>query len=322
MREVYRNESGSHRPIVSVIIPTANRPEMLKRAVRSALEQDIDAVEVIVVIDGSEPNTVAELRLFGDSRLRVIEVGTRRGGGFARNVGIMHARGDWIALLDDDDEWMRHKLRRQLDAANRVAAPYPIMASRLIARTPQRDYIWPRRPIGPQEPAADYLFARSSLFQGEGLLQTSTLLARKQLFELVPFRELPRHQDWDWLIRASAREGVVIEIIDEPLAIWYREEHRSTVSGQRGWRFSLTWARELRPLFTPRAYAAFMLTVVASLAARERDWKALVPVISEAVRRGEPSLMDWILFLGLWTIPRNLRRMLRRAFSSDKPMAV
>lgn len=299
-------------PTVSVVIPTAQRPKLLMRAVESALAQDFVDIEVIVVVDGSEPGTVEALSEIEDSRLCIIETGVRRGGGHARNVGVAHARSEWIAFLDDDDEWMHHKLTRQYRVATEMGVRYPVVAARLIARTPRQDYIWPRRLIGIDEPIADYLFARSTLFQGEGLIQTSTIFTSRELLERVPFRDLPRHQDWDWLLRVGDHEGVRFMVIDEPLAIWYREERRATVSGQLDWRFSFSWAHDQRALFTSRAYAAFLLTVVGSLAARKGAWRAGTDIVREAVRNGKPSLLDWMLFAGMWVVPRALRRTLRR----------
>jgi glycosyltransferase involved in cell wall biosynthesis len=98
-------------PLVSVVIPTRNRSTLLLRAVRSALTQTLREIEVVVVIDGEEGNDSAQaLAMLEDSRVRFIALREQVGGAEARNIGIRDARSTWIALLDDDDEWLPSKL--------------------------------------------------------------------------------------------------------------------------------------------------------------------------------------------------------------------
>src|SRR5271156_4184413 len=96
-------------PLISVVIPTRNRPELLIRAVRSALIQTYDSIEVVVVIDGRDQASVEALSEVSDARLRFIELEQSGGGNPARNIGVSAAKGNWVALLDDDDEWLPDK---------------------------------------------------------------------------------------------------------------------------------------------------------------------------------------------------------------------
>ena len=93
---------------VSAVIPTRGRPELLRRAVRSALAQTLRDIEVVVVIDGPDPVTHGVLQELAqqDSRLRVLALPSSVGGSDARNRGVDAAAGEWIAFLDDDDEWL------------------------------------------------------------------------------------------------------------------------------------------------------------------------------------------------------------------------
>jgi glycosyltransferase involved in cell wall biosynthesis len=104
------------RPLVSVVIPTHNRREFLLRAADSVLTQSEADLELIIVDDASEDGTadcIAQLQR-QDVRVRALRNVVARGGAAARNQGISHSRGQWIAFLDDDDEWMPAKLQRQL----------------------------------------------------------------------------------------------------------------------------------------------------------------------------------------------------------------
>src|SRR6267154_2040853 len=97
-------------PDVTVVIPTLNRPDLVTRAVRSALAQTVDTIEVLVVVDGPDDATRTTLASIPDARLRVVALPERGGAPNARNVGVSEARASWTALLDDDDEWLANKL--------------------------------------------------------------------------------------------------------------------------------------------------------------------------------------------------------------------
>lgn len=300
------------KPLISVVIPTRNRSQLVKRAVQSALAQTLTAIEVIVVIDGSDPATSAVLTEIDDPRSRVIELPVSGGAAAARNAGVTNAVAEWIAFLDDDDEWLPQKLELQIATANSSRYPSPIVACRLIAHTPKGEFVWPRKLLSPSQPLSEYLFARNTLFQGEGLLQTSMLLAKKDLLQTVPFSsDLQRHQEWDWLLRVNTLEDVGIEFVPQTLAVWYAEEKRISISAKNNWRYSLTWIRERRHLVTLRAYAAFVMTVVSMLAAREGDRQAFWTLLREAVQVGKPQPIDFLLYFGMWLIPQDTRRQLR-----------
>jgi len=108
-------EAMTSSPAVSVIIPTYNRAHLLPRAIRSVLAQTFQDFEVIVVDDGSTDDTEAVVRSFPDPRIIYLRHDMNRGGSAARNTGIRAARGEYIAFLDSDDEWLREKLERQLE---------------------------------------------------------------------------------------------------------------------------------------------------------------------------------------------------------------
>jgi GT2 family glycosyltransferase len=109
-------------PAISIIIPTYNRPHLLPRAVKSALEQTVDDVEVIVVDDASP----AHVNLPEHPRLRIVRLSVNSGAAAARNAGALVARGRWITYLDDDDQLLPHMAAVSLDALARTTLPQPV----------------------------------------------------------------------------------------------------------------------------------------------------------------------------------------------------
>jgi glycosyltransferase involved in cell wall biosynthesis len=104
-------------PRVSVAISTYNRAHLVGRAIRSALAQTAGDFELIVVDDGSGDDTQAVLAAVSDSRLRIARHERNHGISRTRNTALRLARGEWIAFLDDDNEWVPEYLERQLALA-------------------------------------------------------------------------------------------------------------------------------------------------------------------------------------------------------------
>lgn len=305
----------SHTPAVSVVIPTLSRPPLVTRAVHSALAQTIADIEVIVVIDGPDDPTRAALAAITDPRLRVVGLPERGGAPNARNAGVREARALWTALLDDDDEWLPHKLAVQLDlakAAKAAQVPSPIVASRLINRTPRTEFVMPRRLPIDGEPLSEYFAVRRGLFHGDGFIQTSTILAPTELLRRVPFAiGLRRLQELDWTLRALSHDGVDLRFAPEPLVVWNTDEDRPRLTFESPWEESLAWLRRSRPLFTRRAYAAYTMSVISSMAAPTRSPRVFGTLFREAHRHGRPALLDYVTLLQTWLLPPELRRGLR-----------
>ncbi|WP_242057794.1 MULTISPECIES: glycosyltransferase family 2 protein [Nostoc] len=308
----------NNQPVVSVVIPTRNRPQIVVRGAKSALSQTLQFIEVIVIVDGPDPQTVDALSQIGDPRLRVIELPKNIGPSGARNTGVKEAKGTWIAFLDDDDQWLPQKLERQLEVANNSNSQFPVVASRFISRTPKGDFICPRRLPQTSEPLSEYLFVRNSFFKGEGCIQTSTLFVKKELMEKMPLEEkFDRHEDWEWLLRVSAMENVRIEFVPEAMAIWHSEMGIKRLSNVNDWKYSLDWIRSTRNLVTPKAYSGFIATIVSHSASLVGDWKAFFPLLWEAIRWGKPRPIDICLYLTMWLIPQDLRQRIRSVFNKN-----
>ena len=108
-------------PLISCIIPTFNRRQLLKEAIESVLNQTYDNWELIIIDDQSTDNTkeMVESYIKKDKRIKYY-LNPKKGGNAARNYGIMKAKGEYIAFLDDDDISLQHRFSSQI----RVALKY------------------------------------------------------------------------------------------------------------------------------------------------------------------------------------------------------
>lgn len=107
------------KKLISVIIPTHNRAELLPRAIDSVLKQTISDWELIVVSDGSTDKTDEIMKSYSDERINYVSYYPPKGGNEARNTGIEAAKYEYVAFLDDDDEWSDDKLEKQLSTFER-----------------------------------------------------------------------------------------------------------------------------------------------------------------------------------------------------------
>lgn len=296
---------------VAVVIPTRGRASLVLRAVRSVLAQTHANLELIVVVDGPDEATEAALRGVDDPRLRVVTVAPG-GAAAARNKGGDLTSAGWVAFLDDDDTWRPEKLAVQLALAASCGVSLPIMVSRALKVTPWGRSPYPARLPRRGEPVCEFLFAPGwRLTQGGGA-QTSTFLVPRALFERVRFDEaLPRHQDWDWLLRAAQVPGAELVVAPQVLAEWDLCSAPQRISGPYDWRYSFDWIRQRRGLVTGRAYAGFLLTVVPVSAARGASAAAFLQLFREAWR-GRPELLQLLIFAGWFLVPDRLIRWLGR----------
>ena len=286
-------------PSVAVVIPTVCRPDLLQRAIRSAMNQTQPAAEIVVVVDGGDEGTVAMLRSRAIPCVSVISVPEKVGTAEARNIAIRATKCDWIAFLDDDDEWFPEKLERQYQAALSSKRKYPIVFSRVSVRTPHGEFMMPRRGPLPDEGVCNYLFCRKTIFPGEVLLQSSNLFAPRSLLLQVPLRAGQRKwEDTDWLLRAQFIEGAGLEFVPSVLSVWHSEDsRRHTMSGSLDSQYLFEWAVSNRELFNDRGYSGVMLIRIAQEAARHRATKLFKPILREAVKRGSPDLVQVTWFL-------------------------
>lgn len=101
---------------VSVVIPTYNRVSLLVKAIESVIKQTYPAFEILICDDGSTDNSKELVLRFDSQIVKWIDCGKNGRPAIPRNIGIKQAKGDWVAFLDSDDEWLPNKLEHQIKA--------------------------------------------------------------------------------------------------------------------------------------------------------------------------------------------------------------
>jgi glycosyltransferase involved in cell wall biosynthesis len=232
-------------PTVGVVVPTHDRPELLRATLRSILDQETDAdLDVVVVFDRSTPDpSLAELSRPG-RLVRVLANDRTPGLAGSRNTGILALSTEWVAFCDDDDTWTPTRLSAQL--ARAAQQPGADVFTTAICVAYEGAEV--PRLAGLDEVTHAHL-TRSRM----AMLHSSTLLLRRAALlgwlGLVD-EEIPgsQNEDWDLLLRAA--EKAPIQHVDEPLVrvLWGRSSYFS-----RQWQSrveSLEWMLERHPTIT------------------------------------------------------------------------
>lgn len=253
----------NEKMLVSVVIPTRNRPQLVCRAIASVLNQTYRDFEIVVVIDGPDSATEAAIANLQEPCIRIVALAEGVGGSEARNTGVRHGRGEWIAFLDDDDEWLPQKLEKQINAIVSCGRDVNFSASRCyfvggIASKPQPE-------VFPQagQNFGEYLYCELTKFgRYRGLLQTSTWLVKREFCLRNPFTKgLKRCQDSDWLLKAYASNEISTCFVPDPCSLYHCEEDRTRVGTvTTDWKFLFTWGSEEYLCLTPKAKAYLYAT--------------------------------------------------------------
>lgn len=104
--------------LVSIIITTYNRKNLLVRCIESVLSQTYKNLEIIIVDDCSSDGTYEYLLEMNDGRIKILRNLENSGSNYSRNIGFKKSSGEFIAFLDDDDEWYRQKIEKQIQTIN------------------------------------------------------------------------------------------------------------------------------------------------------------------------------------------------------------
>jgi glycosyltransferase involved in cell wall biosynthesis len=199
------------KPKVSVVIPNYNYGRFLGDAVESVLGQSVPPYEVIVVDDGSTDESLEVLSAFGE-RVKVVRQ-QNKGVGAARNAGIRISSGEFVALLDADDFWLKEKLEKQLELFNSDSSVGLVTTGMLEVGLDGEEIA--RHQEGMSGFCADDLLMFRPVVSGPG----STSLFRRDVFDAVggfdERKELHPSEDWEFSFRVAqaSRIGFVEEIL-------------------------------------------------------------------------------------------------------------
>lgn len=165
-----------NNPRLSIIIPSYNRPKLLPRAVKSALAQTLDDIEVIVVDDGSKEAPQLEEH----PKLKVIRFEQNQGSTKVRNIGAKAARGRWIAYLDDDDQLLPHFAETSLKALENITLPKPVAVISALAVVNAKGEVLQTRI--PPTLAKGFCFSLEEIEPQYSFLSKQTLVVEREVF--------------------------------------------------------------------------------------------------------------------------------------------
>ena len=291
----------------------------IRDAVRSALQQSVEDIEVIVVDDGSTDGTPDLVCCFGDPRLRLIQT-AHRGAAAALNRGVAEARSRYIAFLDGDDIWLRDRLERHLQFMElRVKADLTFSLSRLIEETSTDLGLVSRSAAGPLD--FNSLFVDNIIGNGSAIM-----VRREALSEVGPFDEtLPGVYDFDVWLRIARRRKDNICCIPEVLTLYRRRPGQITKNWRlmaSAWRRVMEKFRAIDPQVVSDLEPAALCNMyryLAAAASENGDWRAGADLLALSFRaapslflRTHRSYLVAAVVLSAWMLPPASKRWLER----------
>ena len=190
------------QPLVSVIIPTYKRPDRLANAIHSVLNQTYHNVEVIVV-DDNNPNTEERMRtetimeqFSENAKVKYIRHECNKNGSAARNTGARSSNGEYLAFLDDDDEYLPHRLESMVTRLESLPREYALSYSRFVFRFPDG------KEVKSTETREGGLLLEALMKQLNICFGSNNLIRKSAYDSIGGFDEsFKRNQDHEFLIR-------------------------------------------------------------------------------------------------------------------------
>jgi glycosyltransferase involved in cell wall biosynthesis len=290
--------------LVSAVIPTYRRPELVKRAVKSVLAQSYKSIEVLVVIDGVDDGTRSVIDGLNDPRTRVIETGINRGPAEARNIGVQAATGSYIALLDDDDEWTVDKIARQMQIIDdhSLAGREFLASCRTECRRPDGvSVICPSKLYSRDTDFSEYIFDRRTPTARPGFVASGTLLMPRSLALRIPFPSDSAHEDLSWLLLCVTRDKVPFIMAEEAMFIYHLQP--ASRNHTQGWKASLNWARKYRAYISGTAFSGLLSSTTAWRAKRQEGSRALLELARAMLKEGNARAVHWLMLGGIAILP-------------------
>lgn len=203
-----------YNPFVSVIIPTYNRADLLVQAIQSVLNQTYGHFELLIIDDNSSDNTSEIINTIKDNRVHYFRLSKNQGAPAARNIGLKKAKGELVAFLDSDDQWLSTKLEKQVELFNKEKNVGLVYTGIKIISNQLERIILPskRGEMGNKLLIKNYVGT------------TSSVLIKKDLLDEVGGFDLTftSCQDWDLFIRISQK--MHFNFIEEPLVLYFEHD--------------------------------------------------------------------------------------------------
>ena len=297
--------------VVSVVIPTHNRRELLAHTLGSVLAQRDVTVQVVVVDDGSTDGTCDAVANLGDPRVRLVRHDHALGVSAARNRGVVESTGEWVAFLDDDDLWAPDKLALQLACAEEAAADW--VYGGCVALLPTRET------SGAGPPPRGDIVRRQVPWRNIVPGGASNVIVRRRVLDRVGgFDTSLRHMsDWDLWIRLAetGRPGVV----DAPVVAYRLHAGNASIDTADIARemsvVEARFARLRRGAPVDRAYVYRWIAWNALRAGRRRE---ALRAYAHAVRAGDviSAARAAVAILSPETITARMRRASDRSYEA------
>ncbi|KZZ83903.1 glycosyltransferase family 2 protein [Bacillus sp. SJS] len=197
--------------LVSVIIPAYNRAKVLSFSLESVLKQTYKNLEIIVVDDNSNDNTqeIVNTYIAKDKRIKYLRHEQNKGGGAARNTGISHAKGFYIAFLDSDDAWYPEKIKLQIELMEKNQNIEILFTGSIETKYPSNKLI--RKRIIKNSIPLKKLYMENYLGTTSSVMCKASLLKSINGFDPA----LKSAQDWDLYLKAVKQGNYYI--IEKPL---------------------------------------------------------------------------------------------------------
>lgn len=190
--------------MISIVVPTYNRANVIHKSIDSILNQTYKDFELIIVDDGSKDNTEQVVKEYHDDRIKYVRnESEKHGPSSARNIGIKHSTGQYIAFNDSDDEWHQDKLEKQIEFLKKTRADVTFCVMRKNSGGKQ-EYI-PERSFTQDQCNIKRVLISS--FTG-----TPALLGKADCFKNNLFDEaITCNEDWELVIRLIDNYNVVYQ---------------------------------------------------------------------------------------------------------------
>jgi glycosyltransferase involved in cell wall biosynthesis len=248
------------------------------------LAQTYSNLELLVVVDGPDTATANCLAEINHPRLRILSLPQNVGLGDARNAGVRESSSDWVAFLDDDDEWFSEKIATQVRAALKAGDGVNFVASRFEEHSEYGVRLRPK-----VFPAPGALWSES-FYCEKILLLPSTFLVKRSLMVVHPFT-LRRHEDADWLLRGQAKNVFRAVWVEQALTIYHCESAENRLSTEVAWRGRYEWWQNNPTLLTPKAVPFYVGMICIPEAKRSpAPFRSCIFLLGEALKKGKISL--------------------------------